>query len=761
MSDRREGTPTSIGRYEIVELLGSGAMGDVYLARDPRIDRQLAIKTVRVLGAGAEDVEERTQRLLREARAAGKLLHPHVVTLFDADEVDGLLYLAFEFVPGTDLAQRARREPPLSLREVLRVVREVASALDYAHGREIVHRDIKPSNILLGADGEAKVADFGIAKLYDQSTELTRTGSVVGSPQYMSPEQVRGEALDGRSDVFSLGVVLYEMLCRIRPFNGDTISTLVFQILAEDPTPIDRRRPGLEPRLASLVHRMLAKDRDQRVASASGVVEAIHALEAELPTAMLDAPAALGPDQAPTQRIASSGAQAPPTATMLPPVPPTAASAPPTIVSPPPVPPSGSASAPVAPAAGMPPPPGVSPPTAPPAAPPVASPVAPPPGAPSTVPPTVVAPPPAWDASTGTYAGPSRAKTGWIVALLIVLLVVAGAGGWIVSRILDDRSSPTDEIADGANGSASDDRAFDAEGAGSGGSSSDEAAPGNTAPDNTDSNDAASDDLPTDRGSVDSAQGGSTQDASTQDTSTQDASASGTPTDQAGDGDRRRPPPPLGPRAARRRAAAERLLERRERERAAREEAQARADTSSPSASSASPGSVPPLEIEPSAPPPPPPAEPRIPPLTVSSQTAPSQTAPSQTAPSQTAPSQTAPPQTTPPSADSRTRLERVFDEDAARAVRTLDTGRSFRFDVDPPDTIVKFRRRGDRSIVQGQVEEFEAGKRKKENLELPGDGEYLIYLVSDGAEALFHVRVDSARSGPHVIVHSMRGGGS
>ena len=210
----------SVGRYRILDFLGAGAMGEVYLAEDPHIERKLAIKTVRLVGR-PQEVEDRKKRLLREARAAGRLLHPNVVALFDAGEADGLLFLAFEFVEGSDLANRLERGP-LSLREVLRIVRQVAEALHYAHGQGVVHRDIKPSNILLDTIGRVKVADFGIAKMAGQSTELTVAGSVMGSPQYLSPEQIRGEELDGRSDVFSLGVVLYELLSGNRPFAGET-----------------------------------------------------------------------------------------------------------------------------------------------------------------------------------------------------------------------------------------------------------------------------------------------------------------------------------------------------------------------------------------------------------------------------------------------------------------------------------------------------------------------------------------------------------
>lgn len=301
--------PQTIGRYRIVRLLGSGAMGDVYLAEDPNIDRELAIKTVRVMGGSPEDVEDRKQRLLREARAAGKFVHPNVVTLFDADEVDGQLYLAFEYVPpGIDLAKRMTSSPQVTLRQALRWVREIAQALHYAHERGIVHRDIKPSNVLIAADGTAKVADFGIAKLLGPGTELTRTGSVVGSPQYMSPEQVRGETLDGRSDVFSLGVVFYELLCGIRPFGGETLSTLVFEILSKEPPPVGSLRPSLPGELVALAHRMLAKDRNHRSATAEAVVQDIRKLEASIPVHQLDDTAAPS-DVEETRRIATAISQ--------------------------------------------------------------------------------------------------------------------------------------------------------------------------------------------------------------------------------------------------------------------------------------------------------------------------------------------------------------------------------------------------------------------------------------------------------------------
>jgi serine/threonine-protein kinase len=285
-----------VGRYRILDFLGAGAMGEVFLAEDPQIERRLAIKTVRLVGR-PQEIEDRKRRLLREARAAGRLLHPNVVTLFDAGEAEGMLYLAFELVEGMDLAGRLESGPPLSLREVLRIIRQVADALDFAHRQGIVHRDIKPSNILLDKQGKVKVADFGIAKVTGQSTELTVAGSVMGSPQYLSPEQIRGEELDGRSDIFSLGVVLYELLSQKRPFDGDTITTLVYQILHKEPPPISELR-AVPERLEALLRRMLAKSRDDRFATAAELAVEVAACERELSDETLSAPAAHLPMQA-------------------------------------------------------------------------------------------------------------------------------------------------------------------------------------------------------------------------------------------------------------------------------------------------------------------------------------------------------------------------------------------------------------------------------------------------------------------------------
>jgi hypothetical protein len=266
-----------LGRFVILRQLGAGAMGEVYLADDPRIERRLAIKTVRVAG----DVELGA-RLVYEAKAAGRLVHPHVVTLFDAGEVDGVFFLAFEYVEGRDLESRLRQGPWPTLGQIVGIGRQTASGLGAAHRRGIVHRDIKPSNLLLAEDGNLKISDFGIAKLTDGRTALTRSGAFIGTPGYLSPEQVRGDPLDGRSDLFSLGVVLYELLARRRPFQGESLTTLIYQILGHDPEPLSALQPGLPPRLVAAVMRLLAKERQVRWDDAEALDGELAAIERDL-----------------------------------------------------------------------------------------------------------------------------------------------------------------------------------------------------------------------------------------------------------------------------------------------------------------------------------------------------------------------------------------------------------------------------------------------------------------------------------------------
>jgi serine/threonine protein kinase len=211
----------NIGRYEIISELGRGAMGLVYKAKDPTIGRIVALKTMRLDVHGLE-AEDMLRRFRNEAQAVGVLNHPNVVTIFDAAEQDKIFYIAMEFIEGTTLHQLLAQKRVLSTEEIIRLSRQIGAGLDYAHSHGIIHRDIKPANIMITPNGTVKIMDFGIAKT---GGSVTSTGQVLGTPNYMSPEQVKGKPLDGRSDLFSFGVVLYEMLTGEKPFIGQNVTT--------------------------------------------------------------------------------------------------------------------------------------------------------------------------------------------------------------------------------------------------------------------------------------------------------------------------------------------------------------------------------------------------------------------------------------------------------------------------------------------------------------------------------------------------------
>ena len=250
-----------IGRYEIVGELGKGAMGVVYKAQDPTVGRMVAIKTLRIDIHGAES-EEMLERFRNEARTAGVLNHPNIITIYDAGEQDGLFYIAMEFVEGQTLQHLLKDVRHLHVDKAIDIVKQVCAGLDYAHTRGIIHRDIKPANIMIGSDETVKIMDFGIAK--SGSTGVTSTGHVVGTPNYMAPEQVRGRPLDGRSDLFSLGVILYEMLTGERPFAGDTITTIIYKVVNEMPVNPREREPSLHAGICAVTMKALAKNPDER-----------------------------------------------------------------------------------------------------------------------------------------------------------------------------------------------------------------------------------------------------------------------------------------------------------------------------------------------------------------------------------------------------------------------------------------------------------------------------------------------------------------
>jgi len=252
------------GRYEIVGELGRGAMGVVDKARDPQIDRLVALKTVSLQGQEPEQDEEFRQRFLYEAQAAGRLQHPGIVAIFDAgeDPESHNPYIVLEYVAGESLNRILSREKKLPLANAMRLAEEIASALDYAHAQGVVHRDIKPANILITEDGCAKIADLGIAKL--NLEHYTLHGHVLGTPAYMAPEQLSGEGADGRSDLFSLGVILYAMVTGHSPFPGSSAATVSFKVVNRQPVPASAFDLDLPRGLDAVIARAMAKDPNSR-----------------------------------------------------------------------------------------------------------------------------------------------------------------------------------------------------------------------------------------------------------------------------------------------------------------------------------------------------------------------------------------------------------------------------------------------------------------------------------------------------------------
>ena len=253
-----------LGRYQLEKELGKGAMGVVYQGRDPKINRVVAIKTMALAQAFDEDeLADVKQRFFREAETAGRLNHPNIVTMYDAGEEHDLAYIAMEFLKGRDLVAKTKPAALLPLPTVLSIIARVADALDYAHGQLVVHRDVKPANIMYEPDSDqVKVTDFGIARITDSSR--TKTGMVLGTPSYMSPEQLAGKKIDGRSDLFSLGVTLYQMCCGQLPFIGESLAQLMFKITHEAPTDILGVNPALPPDVVAVINRAMHKDVAER-----------------------------------------------------------------------------------------------------------------------------------------------------------------------------------------------------------------------------------------------------------------------------------------------------------------------------------------------------------------------------------------------------------------------------------------------------------------------------------------------------------------
>ena len=253
------GAPERLGRYVIEKRIGRGAMGAVYLARDPRINRPVALKVISIEKEFEdEELKEARLRFYREAESAGRLQHPNIITVFDAGEDQGLAYIAMEFVPGIPLKQFTDPKRLLAPKRALELCASTADALDYAHNQGVIHRDIKPANLMYNPkQGSLKITDFGVARMTDNNA--TKTGIVLGTPMYMSPEQLSAEELHGHSDLFSLGVTLYELLAGEVPFHATNIAVLMTKITTEEASPISQRRAGIPPSVDSVLAKAMAK----------------------------------------------------------------------------------------------------------------------------------------------------------------------------------------------------------------------------------------------------------------------------------------------------------------------------------------------------------------------------------------------------------------------------------------------------------------------------------------------------------------------
>ncbi len=373
MSQTAVPEPSEIaGRYQVVKKLGAGAFGTVFKAKDRLLGRMVAIKTIRLdtLVASGASAEEMLDRFKREAMVSAQLKHPNIVTIYDIGDADGSSYLAMEFIDGVGL-EKIIAQGRVPLERAALIAAQVADALDFLHRNHVVHRDIKPANIMLEAGDRVKVTDFGIAKVTDSAEHLTMTGSLLGTPSYMSPEQARGTPLDGRSDLFAVGCVLYEMLAGAKAFRGESITGLIFKIITEEPTPIREVDPSVPEAMARVIGRALAKApetryqsgrqlhddlqaflrpgaaptlRQSEVATAPPTVMGRTAVSAPPTQAALGAPAAAATYVAAAPTVRTADPRTPP------PVPPAPYPPPPTYV-PPPVPPAPLAAPPAAPRA--------------------------------------------------------------------------------------------------------------------------------------------------------------------------------------------------------------------------------------------------------------------------------------------------------------------------------------------------------------------------------------------------------------------------
>lgn len=281
------------GRYELQEEIGRGAMGVVFKARDPLIGRIVAVKTMRLEEMGGNTPRpELLSRFQTETHAAGLLSHPNIVVIYDAGSDDDLFYITMEYVAGRSLLAMMEERQAFPLPRLLRLMEQACKALDYAHQRNIVHRDVKPANILLGELDTVKITDFGTAKILEIGG--TQTGHIIGTPSYMSPEQVKGRPVDGRADVFSLGVILYELVTGEKPFPGKNVTTVIYKIVNEDPIPPIELDASLHPGLNAVINKGLAKEPEDRFQSCGELLKALRGYREvaiiQSPTVMMRAP---------------------------------------------------------------------------------------------------------------------------------------------------------------------------------------------------------------------------------------------------------------------------------------------------------------------------------------------------------------------------------------------------------------------------------------------------------------------------------------
>ena len=295
-----------LGKYEIRRELGRGAMGVVYEGYDPLIKRSVALKTIRADQLAGENAETVIARFRREAQAAGRLSHPNIVSIYDFGEEEGVWYIAMEFVNGRELKDYFQGNERFSTADIVRIMTKLLDALDYSHRQGVVHRDIKPANIILLPDGSVKVADFGIAHI--ETSNMTQVGTTLGTPAYMSPEQIMGLPVDGRSDLFSAGVILYQFLTGERPFSG-TSTTTMRKVLEENPLPPSRFNVQAPPAMDAVVRKALAKRAEDRYQTAGEFAAALNAA-AHGESATSDEPTVIAPNPAvsPTAAAASSAA---------------------------------------------------------------------------------------------------------------------------------------------------------------------------------------------------------------------------------------------------------------------------------------------------------------------------------------------------------------------------------------------------------------------------------------------------------------------